>query len=75
METILDYVRRRLTEVGSQRWEAIAAAAGAPKSTPRKVMYERSNPGVVTVQPLLTYFQAVDRGDIELPSAPAKEPA
>lgn len=73
MEPIIDYLRRKLKDAGSSRWEAIADAAGVSKVLPRKVCYERDNPGVVTIQPLLDFFQAVDRGERELPEP--KEPA
>lgn len=69
METILDYLRRRLREAGSARWEAIAKEAGIAKTLPRKLLYDskRENPGVQTVQPLLDFFAAVDRGEKQLP--------
>jgi hypothetical protein len=75
METIMDYLKRKLREAGPARWGAIAAAAGVAKSLPRKLAYEdRSNPGVQTVQPLLDLFYEVDRGGRELPEAvPAPE--
>lgn len=77
METILDYVIRRLRDAGPSRWEAIAAAAGVAKTLPRKIVYgDRENPGVGTIQPLLTYLQAVESGTVELPAehpAPAGE--
>lgn len=63
MEPILDYVKRRLLEAGSQQWEAIAAKCGVAKTLPRKIAYgDRDNPGVKTVQPLVDYFQALDSG-------------
>lgn len=62
MEPILDYLKRRLLEAGSQQWEAIAAECGVAKTLPRKIAYgDRENPGVQTVQPLVNYFQALDR--------------
>jgi hypothetical protein len=67
-ESIMDYLKRRLKEAGAARWEAIAEAAGVAKTLPRKLAYsDRENPGVQTVQPLLDYFQAVDRGERTLP--------
>jgi hypothetical protein len=86
MESIIDYLRRKLQEAGPARWEPIAAECGVAKTLPRKLAYaDRNNPGVSTVQPLLSFFQAVDRGERELPpsgprttnSTPesAKEPA
>lgn len=71
MESIKEYLRRNLREAGSARWEAIAEAAGCAKSLPRKVFYERDNPGIETVQPLLDFFHAVDRGERAMPE-PAK---
>lgn len=68
METIIDFLKRRLREAGPGRWEAIASSAGIAKTLPRKIAYDdRDNPGVQTVQPLLDYFAAVDRGELELP--------
>lgn len=68
MEAIVDYLKRRLIEVGSPRWEAIAAECGIAKTLPRKIAYgDRENPGVQTVQPLLSFFQEVDRGERDLP--------
>jgi hypothetical protein len=70
MEPIMGYLNRRLREVGPTKWEAVAQAAGVAKTLPRKIAYgDRANPGVATVQPLITYFQAVDRGEIKLPVA------
>jgi hypothetical protein len=70
MESILDYLQRKLKDAGASRWEAIAREANVAKSLPRKLAYsDRENPGVQTVQPLLDYFQAVERGERELPAA------
>lgn len=71
-ETIMEYLQRNLRSAGSSRWEAIAAAAGVSKSLPRKVVYERkkAGPGILTVQPLIDFFRAVDRGEKSLPDAP-----
>lgn len=60
MESIFAYLQRKLREAGSSRWDAIAKAAKVPKSLPRKLAYERKNPGVETIQPLYDYFQALD---------------
>lgn len=68
METILDYVKRRLREVGPALWEPIADECGCAKTLPRKIAYDdRENPGVVTIQPLYSYFQQVDLGRRTLP--------
>lgn len=68
MESIIDYLKRKLKEAGPARWEAIATYCGVAKSLPRKIAYEdRDNPGVQTVQPLLDFFGALERGEIELP--------
>lgn len=68
MESIIQFLERRLKEAGPARWEAIAEIAGVAKTLPRKIAYgDRENPGVQTVQPLLDFFQAVDRGEVELP--------
>ena len=73
MEPIIDYLKRSLRVAGPGRWEAIADATGVARTLPRKIAYgDRDNPGVNTIQPLVTYFQAVDRGEIELPAAAEK---
>lgn len=83
MEPIIDYLKRRLKEASPKRWTAIASAVSEqlPEGEKfsehllRKIAYgDRDNPGVATIQPLLDYFGAVDRGDRELPE-PAKEHA
>lgn len=67
----MDYLRRKLREAGPARWEAIAAEAGIAKTLPRKLVYDakRENPGVQTIQPLIDFFAAVERGERELPEA------
>ena len=63
------YLTRNLRAAGATRWEPIALAAGVAKSLPRKIVYgerDKHGPGVLKVQPLLDYFQAVDRGEIDL---------
>ena len=76
METVLGYVKRRLREVGPGLWPLIAAelSDGRPddervsEHMMRKVAYgDRDNPRVGTIQPLLDYFGALDRGEIGLP--------
>lgn len=70
MESIIDYLKRRLREVGPAQWEAIAEASNVAKTLPRKIAYgDRENPGVATVQPLLDFFAAFDRGEVEIPAA------
>jgi predicted transcriptional regulator len=69
MESIIDYLRRRLKEVGPRRWEMIAEQAGVARRMPARIAYgERSNPTLRTVQRLLDYFDAIDRGARELPA-------
>lgn len=68
MEPIIDYLKRKLRDAGPHLWEQIAAEAGVAKTLPRKIVYgDRENPGVQTIQPLLDYFSAVERGERELP--------
>ena len=75
MEPILPYIKRKLREAGPQSWPAISKETGCSVHTMRKVAYnDIENPGVTTMQPLLDLFQAVDRGDRELP-APVKADA
>lgn len=65
VESITDYLKRRLRdEVGAARFEALSQDTGVATSFIRKFVYgSRENPRVGTVQPLLDYFQAVDRGE------------
>lgn len=73
MESIIDYLKRKLREAGAARWEAIAADCGVAKTLPRKIAYDdRDNPGVQTVQPLLDFFSAIERGEKSLPEPEAK---
>lgn len=68
MESIIEYLKRKLREVGASRWELIAEEAGVAKTLPRKIAYDdRDNPRVETIQPLLDYFGQVERGERELP--------
>lgn len=65
MSTILAPLINRLREAGPSQWEAIAQRAGVAKTLPRKLVYgDRENPGVLTVQPLFDYFDAIDRGEV-----------
>jgi transcriptional regulator with XRE-family HTH domain len=68
MEPVIDFLRRRLRDAGPRRWERIAAECGLSRRTPARLVYgERDNPTISTVQPLLDYFDAVDRGERVLP--------
>ena len=61
MESVIEYIRRKLLESGAATWPAIVEETGIAKTLPRKLAYrDRENPGVVTIQPLLDYFQARD---------------
>lgn len=82
METIVDYLKRNLRATGPKLWPLVAAEVNAnlpesdrvPESFLRKLAYgDRDNPGVKNVQPLLDYFQAVDRGERTLPALPEPE--
>lgn len=74
-EPIIEQLKARLRAAGPSRWEPIALEAGVAKSLPRKLVYgDRENPGVNTIQPLLTFFAEVDAGTRVLPE-PAKEAA
>lgn len=71
--SIIDHLRTRLRAAGAARWESIAAEAGVERNLPRKIAYgDRTNPRVQTIQPLLDYFSAVDKGERQLP-APAPD--
>lgn len=68
IEPITDFLKRRLREAGSARFDSIADAAGVTPSFIRKFVYgSRDNPRVQTIQPLIDFFQAVDRGERDLP--------
>ena len=68
VEPITDFLKRRLKEAGAARFDAIADAAGVTPSFIRKFVYgSRDNPRIQTVQPLLDFFGAVDRGELVLP--------
>jgi hypothetical protein len=75
-ELIMDRLKRKLREVGPACWEPIAAACGVAKTLPRKIVYgDRENPGVQTVQPLISFFEEVEAGVRDLPSpSPADVP-
>ncbi|WP_304306256.1 hypothetical protein [Pseudacidovorax intermedius] len=76
IEPITEFLKRRLREAGPARFDAIAAEAGVTASFIRKFVYgSRENPRVQTVQPLLDFFQSVDRGERGLPEPLNAEPA
>lgn len=67
IEPIADHLKRRLREAGAARFEAISEHTGVALSFIRKFVYgSRENPRVQTIQPLLDFFAAVDRGEIDL---------
>lgn len=75
MESILDYLKRKLKEAGPAVWEQIAEETGVAKTLPRKIAYsDRDNPGIQTIQPLLDYFHEIERGERELPVPVKPEP-
>lgn len=68
METIVEFLRKKLRDAGASRFEAIAAETGVAVSFIRKFAYNsRDNPRVQTIQPLLDLFLAVERGERALP--------
>jgi hypothetical protein len=67
MESIFNYVKRRLLDVGPPEWEAISRATGSAKSVPRKFAYERDNAHANKVEPLYRYFLLRDYGLKKLP--------
>lgn len=88
IESITEYLKRRLREAGAARFEAIADEATlltgqglesedrVHASFIRKFVYgARENPRIQTIQPLLDYFSAIDRGERQLPDAAAKQEA
>jgi hypothetical protein len=67
METIFNYVKRRLRDVGPPEWEEIGNETGVAMSVPRKIAYERTGVVVKTVEPLYRYFLKRDYGICLLP--------
>jgi hypothetical protein len=68
--TIIEYLQGKLREAGPKRFHAIAAATGVSESLLPKLAYGmRDNPRLQTIQPLLDYFNAIDRGELSLPDA------
>lgn len=62
------YLQGQLKHAGPRRWGAIADLTGVKESLMRKLAYgDRDNPGIAKVQPLLTYFRQVERGELTLP--------
>lgn len=75
MDDILAYLQGQLKHAGPRRWAAISAATEVKVSLMRKLAYgDRDNPGVVKVQPLLTYFRQVERGELALPEPAQNDP-
>lgn len=74
MSKILEPLVARLRAAGHARWELIAAEAGVAKTLPRKLACgDRTNPTIGTVEPLIAYFDAVDRGERVLPEPPPRD--
>lgn len=78
MESIIDFLQRKLKDAGPSRWEAIAAIVSEclpadmkPLSfhSLRKIAYgERPNLGTIKGEALRDYFLAIERGERELPA-------
>jgi len=76
MQPIVDYLRDRLREAGPRSFPSIARATGvAPTLLPKLAYGQRDNPRVQTIQPLLDYFQAVERGERPAPAAEPRQAA
>lgn len=76
MSTILSPLIDRLKQFNQVQLEAIALDAGVAKTLPRKLACgDRTNPTVQTIEPLIAYFEQIDRGDRVLPFTPAKPQA
>lgn len=86
IEPITEFLKRRLREAGASRFDAIAdeatLLAGMSLDSPqrvhasfiRKLVYgSRENPRVQTIQPLLDFFAAIDRGERDLPEPQAAQ--
>lgn len=67
-ESITERLAERLKAAGAARFRAIALEAGVAESFIRKFVYGgRENPRVGTIQPLVDFFDAIDRGERALP--------
>ena len=67
MESIIDYVKRRLLEVRPPEWPAIHDELGGQESLPRKLAYDRKNTRVNELEPYYRYFLKRDYGLEKLP--------
>lgn len=74
VETIMDYLLRRLRPLTARQRAAIEQQLGLSKGLTTKILCgERDNPRIGTVQPLIDFFRAVDSGTTSLPAAQAME--
>lgn len=68
MSSLLKPLVDRIRAIPPAQWEDLARMAGCAKTLPRKLACgDRSNPRVRTIQPLVDYFDRVDRGESPLP--------
>lgn len=68
VESVKEFLLRRLREAGASRFEAMAVESGVAASFMRKFVYgNRHDPHISTIQPLLDYFRQIDEGVRELP--------
>lgn len=75
MSSILTPLVDRLRAVPPSLWESVAREAGCAASLPRKLVYgDRENPRILTIQPLVDYFDDVDAGRRKLPAPPEPQP-
>lgn len=75
MESILDYVKRRLMDLPRADWEPLGLQISGKKTQPRKLAYERSQPSVNLVEPYYRHFLERDLGLKALPHEKASKPA
>lgn len=69
MEPIASFLRRRLKEVGKDRWPALAEEVGCNFHTLRKFVHSDADSlNLRIVQGLLDIFAAIERGERELPT-------
>lgn len=83
MESIIDYLRRKLKEAGPARWEAIAERVNGSLTPQRALTYhsmrkiaygERDKLDLDKAELIRDFFLAIERGEAELPDA-ATEPS
>jgi hypothetical protein len=84
MESIIDYLRRKLKDAGPSRWEGIADRVNEQLNDPkraltyhsmRKIAYgEREKLDLDKAELIRDFFLSIERGESELPAAEPAQP-